>query len=82
MLPTNTIKKKINLYLNGVNLQCTQKVSKHLGLGQSGLVFKVTSQKHILLICIRNQPEKSFCTDFEIFDSFKVSGTHGWCCMM
>ena len=79
MLPTYTIKKKINLYLNGVNLQCTQKVSKHLGLGQSGLVFKVTSQKHILLICIRNQPEKSLCIDF---DSFKVSGTHGWCCMM
>lgn len=46
---------------------------------QSGLVFKVTSQKHILLICIRNQPEKSFCIDF---DSLNVSGTNGWCCMM
>lgn len=53
-------------YQKKINLQCTQKVSKHLRLGQSGLDFKVTSQKHILLICIRNQPEKSFCIDFEI----------------
>ena len=67
----HTLSKEHDINLNIVNIQCTQKVSKHLGLGQSGLIFKVTNQKHILLICMGNQPEKSFCIEF---GSFKVSG--------